>query len=75
MTKKKKKSEEGEEVSDWTTQKEAADARGVGVNVVTNWLARGRLKHSKTQHGKRLVSLAEVLNYQPSKGGRPSKKR
>jgi predicted site-specific integrase-resolvase len=56
---------------DWVTPKEAADERGVEVNVVTNWLSRGRLKHTKTEHGKRLVSLSEVLNYVPSKGGRP----
>lgn len=58
-------------MNDWVTQAEAAEARGVGLSVVGNWLVRGRLKHSKTQHGKRLVSLSEVLNYVPSKGGRP----
>jgi hypothetical protein len=58
-------------VSDWVTQSEAAGKRGVAVNVVNNWLARGRLKHSKTQFGKRLVSLSEVLSYEPGSGGWP----
>lgn len=57
-------------VEDWVTQAEAANLRGVSVNVINNWLARGRLKHMREQFGKRLVSRAEVLSYQPSKGGR-----
>jgi hypothetical protein len=65
----------GSKVKDWVTQKEAAEARGVGLNVVGNWLVRGRLKHSKVEYGKTLVSLSEVLNYEPQKGGRPARKR
>lgn len=70
---KKKQKPEAEVVNDWVTQGDAADKRGVHVNVVNNWLARGRLKHAKAMYGKRLVSLSEVLNYEPSKGGRPKK--
>jgi predicted site-specific integrase-resolvase len=73
MATKKKRSSGGEEVNDWVTQAEAAEARGVTVNVVGNWLARGRLRHSKEMYGRRLVSRSEVLNYVPSKGGRPKK--
>lgn len=74
-TRKRKPKQEGEEVNDWVTQAAAAEARGVGLNVVGNWLVRGRLKHSKVEHGKRLVSLSEVLNYVPSKGGRPQSRK
>jgi hypothetical protein len=74
MTTKKKATRRVKEVTDWVTQKEAADERGVELNVVGNWVARGRVSH-KDAYGKRLVSRSEVLNYQPSKGGRPSKKR
>jgi hypothetical protein len=59
---------------DWVTQKEAADARGVALNVVNNWVGRGRLTKTKEAFGKVLVSLSEVLNYEPSKGGKPPKK-
>lgn len=74
MVTKKKAYKGDEEVSDWVSQKEAADARGVELNVVNNWLSRGRLKHSKTQFGRRLVSLSEVLNYEPGQGGWPKGK-
>jgi hypothetical protein len=62
------------EPGDWVTQKEAADERGVALNVVNNWVARGRLTKTKEAFGKVLVSLSEVLEYEPSKGGRPPEK-
>jgi hypothetical protein len=71
MPSKKKKPSEGESVDDWVTQTDAAKARGVSLSVVANWLARGRLKNSKVEYGKNLVSLSEVLNYQPLTGGWP----
>ena len=74
MATKKKAVRRAKEVTDWVTQKDAADARGVELNVVSNWVSRGRVRH-KDAYGKRLVSLSEVLGYEPSKGGRPSKKR
>lgn len=75
MATKKKRGSEVKEVTDWVTQAEAAERRGVGVNVIGNWLARGRLRHTKTMFGKRLVSLSEVMGYEPLKGGRPSTKK
>ena len=58
-------------MKDWVTQTEAAELRGVSVNVISNWLTRGRLKHSTLIYGRRLVSRSEVLNYRPPKAGRP----
>jgi predicted site-specific integrase-resolvase len=60
--------------SDWVTQKEAADARGVSLKVVNNWVGRGRLTKTKEAFGKVLVSLSEVLGYEQSKGGRTPQK-
>ena len=71
MVTKRSKSVRGGRVTDWVTQSEAAAERRVGVNVIGNWLLRGRLKHSKEVYGKRLVSLSEVMRYEPLKGGRP----
>jgi len=75
MATKKAKKSGGDEVSDWVTQKDAAEARGVEVNVIGNWLLRGRLKHSKVMFGKTLVSLSEVMSHEPLKGGRPKTKK
>jgi hypothetical protein len=75
MATKKKPKAGVKEVSDWVTQADAAAKRGVHVNVVNNWLARGRLKHTREMYGRRLVSLSEVMSYEPSKGGRPSTKK
>lgn len=62
-------------MTDWVTQKEAAEQRGVEVGVIGNWIRRRRLRHVKMEYGKRLVSLSEVLNHEPLKAGRPSAKK
>lgn len=57
-------------MSDWITQNDAAELRGVSVQVINNWVRRGHIKTTEL-YGKTLVSKSDVLSYEPSKGGRP----
>ena len=61
-------------MEDWITQSEAAALRALSVQVVNNWVRRGRVR-TKERYGKTLVSRSDVLAYNPdeNKGGRPSK--
>jgi excisionase family DNA binding protein len=61
-------------LGDLITQTEAAELRGVELATVNQWVRRKRVP-SYLQFGKRLVSRAEVLAYDPeaNKGGRPPK--
>jgi predicted site-specific integrase-resolvase len=55
-------------MDDWITQLEAADLRGVAVQVVNNWVRRGRIR-TKERYGKVLVSRGDVLGYESQKPG------
>lgn len=55
-------------MEDWITQLEAAELRGVAVQVVNNWVRRGRLRTTE-RYGKTLVSRGDVLAYEPQKPG------
>jgi hypothetical protein len=55
-------------MDDWITQLEAAELRGVAVQVVNNWVRRGRIR-AKERYGKVLVSRSGVLAYEPQKPG------
>ncbi len=59
-------------MKDLITQTEAAELRGVSLRSINNLIRRGRLR-SVEQFGKTLVYRSEVLAYEPSPGGRPSK--
>ena len=61
-------------MEDWITQTEAAELRGLSVQVVHNWVRRGRVRTTE-RYGKTLVSRADVLAYNPveNRGGRPPK--
>jgi hypothetical protein len=55
-------------MDNWITQLEAAELRGVAVQVVNNWVRRGRIR-AKQRYGKVLVSHGDVLAYEPQKPG------
>lgn len=55
-------------MDDWITQLEAAELRGVAVQVVNNWVRRGRIR-TKERYGKVLVSRSSVLAYESQKPG------
>lgn len=59
---------------DLITQSEAAELKGTTVSAVGQWVRRGRIR-SFEKYGRRLVSRAEVVAYEPdmNKGGRPPK--
>lgn len=61
-------------VQGWITQLEAAELRKVTLQVVNNWVRRGRVR-SKEKYGKVLVSRADVLAYEPTKPGRKTTKK
>lgn len=61
-------------MEEWITQLEAANLRGVTLQVVNNWVRRGRVR-SKEKYGKVLVSRADVLAYQPTRPGRKVTKK
>ena len=58
--------------ADLITQVEAAELRGLDLQVVNNWVRRGRIR-SFERYGKTLVSRSEVLSYEPASAGRPPK--
>jgi hypothetical protein len=55
-------------MGDWITQLEAAGLRDVTIQVVNNWIRRGRVR-TKEVYGKVLVSRSDVLSYTPLKPG------
>lgn len=55
-------------MEDWITQLEAAELRGVAVQVINNWVRRGRVR-TREQYGKVLVSRSEIQSYEPMKPG------
>jgi predicted site-specific integrase-resolvase len=55
-------------MDDWITQLEAAELRGVAVQVVNNWVRRGRIR-TKERYGKVLVSRGDVLAYESLRPG------
>jgi predicted site-specific integrase-resolvase len=59
-------------MEDWITQSEAAELRDLTVQVINNWVRRGRIRTTE-RYGKILVSRSDVLAYEPGKGGRPPK--
>jgi hypothetical protein len=59
---------------DLITQKEAAEVSGRTIAAVNELVRRGRIK-SFELYGRTLVSRAEVLAFEPSKGGRPPKEK
>lgn len=69
-----KKKSEKELPSDLITQSEAAELRGLSVSAIGQWVRRGRVR-SFELYGRRLVSRAEVMAYDPeaNKGGRGRK--
>lgn len=67
---KKNKAKDADEVTDLITQREAASLLGVSLNVINNWISRGRIR-AFPKYGRNLVSRSEVVSHQPSKGGRP----
>jgi excisionase family DNA binding protein len=56
--------------SEWISQSEAAELRGVSRQAISKLVRKGRLR-TVVVGGRRLVNRAEVLSYQPSAGGRP----
>lgn len=58
--------------SDLITQAEAAVLSGRTIPAINELVRRGRIR-SFEMYGKRLVSKAEVLAFEPDKGGRPPK--
>lgn len=69
----KKKDEERPD--DLITLNEAAEVRGYAdVSGVTRLIQRGHVRVFEL-YGRKLVSRADVLAYQPSKGGRPATKK
>ena len=61
-------------MEDWITQSEAAELRALSVQVINNWVRRGRVRTTE-RYGKVLVSRSDVVAYNPdeNKGGRPPK--
>jgi hypothetical protein len=59
-------------MEDLITQAEAAKLRGSTIPAINELVRRGRLR-SVERYGKTLVFRSDVLAYEPSKGGRPSK--
>lgn len=57
---------------DLITQAEAAELSGRSIPAINELVRRGRIQ-SFELYGKRLVSKAEVLAFEPDKGGRPPK--
>jgi hypothetical protein len=58
--------------SDLITQAEAARLSGRTIPAINELVRRGRIA-SFEMYGKRLVSKAAVLSFEPDKGGRPPK--
>ena len=56
--------------SDWISQAEAAQLRGVSRQAISKLVRKGRLK-SMVIGGHTLVSRADVLLFQPRTAGRP----
>jgi excisionase family DNA binding protein len=56
--------------SDWISQAEAAQLRGVSRQAISRLVRRGRLK-TLVIGGHTLVSRADVLAFQPRAAGRP----
>lgn len=59
-------------LEDWVSQAEAARLRGVSRQAVSNLIRRGKL-NTLTVGGQKFVRREEVLNFNPSKAGRPKK--
>ncbi|HZS05311.1 MAG TPA: helix-turn-helix domain-containing protein [Blastocatellia bacterium] len=59
------------ELENLITPAQAARLRGVSVQAIVNLLDRGKLPFL-TIAGKRFLKTADVLNYEPDKGGRPA---
>jgi hypothetical protein len=62
------KPDEGDEMNDLITQKEAAELRGVTRAAIGYLIAQGRLR-TRELYGKRLVYRSEVVNFVPAKSG------
>ncbi len=60
------------EMDDLISIAEAARIRGVTHGAIRNLIDRGRLPAQEVA-GRRVVSRADVLDFSPDKGGRPSK--
>ncbi len=56
--------------SDWVSQAEAAQLRGVSRQAIAKLVRKGRLA-SIVVGGHTLVSRADVLSFQPRSAGRP----
>lgn len=56
------------------SQTEAARLRGVSTSAISDLIKRGRL-HPVEVGGHRLLRRTEVMNFTPSKGGRPPSKK
>lgn len=63
---------ETELISQWITQKEAAELSGKSLKAVHQLTTKGRLR-IKEIYGKRLVNRQDVLDFKPMKAGRPRK--
>lgn len=62
-----------EELGNLISQKEAAEMRGVSLAAISDLIKRGKLTAVEVG-GRKFLRRREVVNYEPSKGGRPSKK-
>lgn len=56
--------------SDWISQAEAAQLRGISRQAISKLVRKGRLK-SMVIGGHTLVSRTDVLSFQPRAAGRP----
>jgi len=65
-------SETEKELEEWVSQAEAARLRRVSRQAISNLIRRGKLA-TLTVGGQRFVRREEVLNFNPSKAGRPKK--
>lgn len=59
--------------SEWLSQAEAAEIRGVTRQAISRLVKRGRLRAIEVA-GHTLVNREDVLNFEPKEPGRPPKK-
>lgn len=70
MTKSSSFSKKDFNPDDWISQAEAADLRGVSRQAIHQLVQKGRFRTCEVA-GRTLVLREDVVQYEPSKGGRP----
>lgn len=62
-----------EELKNLISQKEAAELRGVSLSAISDLIKRGKLTPVEVG-GRKFLRRIDVVNYEPARGGRPTKK-